>query len=37
MLIVRPTSIAATIDSAAEVFFYQKPIPMVHRQETASL
>jgi len=37
MIIVRPTSLAATLDSAAEAFFYQKPIPASHRQDTASM
>ena len=37
MTIVRPTSLAATLDSAAEAFFYQKPIPADHRQSVASI
>jgi hypothetical protein len=37
MTIVCPISLANTLDSAADAFFYQKPIPAAHRQETASL
>lgn len=37
MIFVRPTSLAATLDTAAEAFFYQKPIPTAHREETASM
>lgn len=37
MIIVRPASLAATLDSAGEAFFYQKPIPIAHRNETASM
>jgi hypothetical protein len=37
MAIVCPVSLAGTLDSAAEAFFYQKSIPPSHRQETASL
>ena len=37
MIIVRPTSLAATLDSASEAFFYQKPIPATQRQEAASM
>ncbi len=37
MTIVCPISLAGTLNSAADAFFYQKPIPAAHRQETASL
>jgi len=37
MTIIHPISLANTLDSAAEAFFYQKPIPTAHRQETASM
>jgi len=37
MTIVRPISLAGTLDLAAEAFFYHKPIPATHRQETASM
>jgi hypothetical protein len=37
MTIISPISLAGTLDSAAEAFFYQRPIPAAHRQETASM
>jgi hypothetical protein len=37
MNIVRPTSLAATLDSAAEALFYQKPIPTSLREDIATL
>ena len=33
MIIVRPTSLAATLDSAAEAFFINKTIPAAHRED----
>ena len=37
MIIIRPTSLAATLDSAAEALFYQKPIPDDLRNEITML
>jgi hypothetical protein len=37
MLIVRPTSLAATLDLAAEAFFFSKPIPTAHCEEIAMM
>ncbi len=37
MNIVRPTSLAATLDSAADALFYQKPIPAGLRKDLATL
>jgi len=37
MVIVSPISLADTLDSAAEAFFYQKSIPVAHRTEAASM
>jgi hypothetical protein len=37
MITVRPTSLAATLDSAADALFYQKPIPADLRQDIVAL
>jgi hypothetical protein len=37
MIIIRPTSLAATLDSAAEALLYQKPIPDDLRNEISML
>jgi len=37
MIIVRPTSLTATLDSAAEALFYQHPIPADLRKDIATL
>ena len=37
MIIVRPTSLTATLDSTAEAFFYQKPIPATLRKDIAAM
>jgi hypothetical protein len=37
MMIVRPTSLTATLDSTAEALFYQRPIPIDLRKEIAAL
>jgi hypothetical protein len=35
MMIIHPTSLAATVDAVAETFFYQKPIPIPVREDIA--
>jgi hypothetical protein len=37
MTIVHPTSLDATLDAAAETFFYQQPLPTPVREEIAAL
>ncbi|OGO66506.1 MAG: hypothetical protein A2030_01380 [Chloroflexi bacterium RBG_19FT_COMBO_50_10] len=37
MIIIRPTSLAATLDTSAEAFFYHNPIPAAQREEIASM
>jgi hypothetical protein len=37
MVIAHPTNLAATLDSTAEAFFYERPIPTQMRDEIASL
>jgi hypothetical protein len=37
MIIVRPTSLADTLDATEESYFYQKPLPTNVREEVASL
>jgi hypothetical protein len=37
MIIVRPTSLASTLDSVSEAFFYQNPIPTSFCEEISSM